>query len=60
MIHADDDPFISAKEIPWTAITSGNKNIIASITNRGGHVGWIEGFTPFNSAWHDSVRTSCM
>jgi hypothetical protein len=54
MIHAEDDPLAPSRLINWEAIAD-NKNIIVSQTKRGGHVGWIEGWTPFDPAWHDKL-----
>eukprot|EP00300_Choanocystis_sp_HF-7_P002118 c11654_g1_i2.p2 GENE.c11654_g1_i2~~c11654_g1_i2.p2 ORF type:complete len:193 (+),score=52.29 c11654_g1_i2:1198-1776(+) len=48
LIHAADDPIVSTKHLNWDQICR-NKNIIAMLTKRGGHVGWYEGGLPFGN-----------
>jgi predicted alpha/beta-fold hydrolase len=40
LIHSEDDPFLPAKAVPWTAIR-GNPFLTPAISRRGGHVAFI-------------------
>lgn len=42
ILRAEDDPLIPAEDIPFDLLQA-NPALFAGITERGGHVGWIEG-----------------
>jgi len=42
LIHAEDDPFQRARDVPWAAIR-GNPRLIQAISRTGGHVAFIAG-----------------
>jgi len=46
LIRAEDDPFFN-QDIPHDII-AGNEYLIPAFTSHGGHVGFLEGFSPFN------------
>jgi predicted alpha/beta-fold hydrolase len=42
LLHAADDPFLPAASFPWAQVRD-NPHLHATVTKRGGHVGFIEG-----------------
>ena len=54
MLHARDDPIVGYDDINWDAVAR-NKNFITVITNRGGHVGWLQGMLPLGPTYSDDV-----
>jgi predicted alpha/beta-fold hydrolase len=50
MVHAIDDPVVSDCWVK-KAVDSGNKHTIVATTQRGGHVGWFEGWLPLGDTW---------
>ena len=50
ILRAKDDPLISAGDIPYDLFEY-NRALFAGITERGGHVGWVEGWPPAYRMW---------
>jgi hypothetical protein len=50
LLRAKDDPLIPAADIP-TEIFQHNRALLPAITERGGHVGWIEGWPLASGLW---------
>jgi uncharacterized protein len=57
LLHAEDDPFLPVDHFPHAAV-AGNPDVHAVITERGGHVGFIEGppWAPAFWAERESAR----
>eukprot|EP00668_Euglena_longa_P041311 GGOE01054371.1.p1 GENE.GGOE01054371.1~~GGOE01054371.1.p1 ORF type:complete len:384 (-),score=71.85 GGOE01054371.1:359-1510(-) len=54
-LHAEDDPISSPALIPFSRLYN-NPHCIVAITNRGGHLGWAQGWFPFHcSTWAEDV-----
>jgi predicted alpha/beta-fold hydrolase len=54
VIQALDDPICPQTVIPWKSIRS-NPNVILVTTKHGGHIAWLEGWTPTGNNWADRV-----
>lgn len=50
ILHADDDPIVSARFVDWSTVLE-NKHLITMHTRRGGHVAWYQGLAPFGADW---------
>jgi hypothetical protein len=57
VLHADDDPIVSARFVDWAAALE-NKNLIVAHTKRGGHVSWYTGATPWGDDWACGMAVS--
>ena len=57
VLHADDDPIVSARFVDWAAALE-NKNLIVAHTKRGGHVSWYTGCTPWGDDWACGMAVS--
>jgi len=56
-LHAEDDPLVSCRLIPAQTLYA-NPNCIIAISNRGGHLGWAQGWLPCRASsatWAEEV-----
>jgi predicted alpha/beta-fold hydrolase len=57
LIHAEDDPFLPAASIPRSSIEA-NPDLVAVLPERGGHVGFVAGRSPWNPVfWGEREAT---
>ena len=58
LVQSRDDPFLPRGAIPETAVTA-NPHITAAFTDRGGHLGFVEGALPWRRRfWAERVGAS--
>jgi predicted alpha/beta-fold hydrolase len=50
VLHADDDPIVSARFVDWPTVLE-NEHLIVAHTKRGGHVSWYTGVSPWGDDW---------
>eukprot|EP00933_Yihiella_yeosuensis_P063945 TRINITY_DN6721_c0_g4_i1.p1 TRINITY_DN6721_c0_g4~~TRINITY_DN6721_c0_g4_i1.p1 ORF type:complete len:491 (-),score=58.38 TRINITY_DN6721_c0_g4_i1:868-2340(-) len=50
-VAARDDPITHCDSLRAQELSSGNKNLLFLITEKGGHVGWPWGMKPWQRAW---------
>ena len=51
VLHADDDPIVSARFVDWPTVLE-NENLIVAHTKRGGHVSW---YVISSSVYRDNI-----
>ena len=57
LLHSTDDPFLPPKYIPRQAVKA-NPHLDATFTDRGGHIGFVAGNSPFRPVfWAEREAT---
>jgi len=54
VLHAKDDPVCPVESVP-VEVAETNENLIIALTDRGGHLAWLEGWDFWEEAWMDRV-----